>query len=194
MKPLAHEDLLGLEQYARERQQWREKAIRQKKIRRVAVGPNVSIYFENRVTVQYQVQEMLRIEKMFEPGEIEGELEAYNPLIPDGRNWKATMMIEFPNEVERRAALAKMIGIEERTAVKVEGFEPVHPVANEDLDRVTEEKTSAVHFLRFELTDEMANAVNQGANIGVLINHEAYNHKVPALPPETRDSLAADLD
>ncbi len=193
MKPISYDELLGLEQYARERKQWRERVIEQKKVRRVAVGPNVSIYFENRVTIQYQVQEMLRIEKMFEPDEIEGELEAYNPLVPDGQNWKATMMIEFPNEAERRAALAKMIGIEERVAVIVDGFEPVYPVANEDLERSTEEKTSAVHFLRFELTEDMAKAVKQGANIEVSIDHDAYNHSMPALPQETRKSLAADL-
>ncbi|HJM82935.1 MAG TPA: DUF3501 family protein [Nitrospinota bacterium] len=193
MEPLTIEDLLGLEQYARERKQWREKAIRQKQLRRVAIGPNVSIYFEDRITIQYQIQEMLRIEKMFEPEEVECELEAYNPLIPNGHNWKATMMIEFPDEDERRVALAKMIGIENRTAIMVEGFDPVYAVANEDLDRTTGDKTSAVHFLRFELTEEMAKAVKAGSNIGVAIKHDNYTHSVPIVEPETSESLAADL-
>jgi hypothetical protein len=189
---LTHENLYSLEQYARVRPEFRAKVIAHKKIRQLPLGANATLYFEDALTMQYQVQEMLRLERMFEPEPIQEELDVYNPLIPDGCNWKATFMVEFPDETERRAALAKLIGIEKAIWVQVEGFAKVSPIANEDLDRETEEKTSAVHFLRFELTPEMAAAAKQGAAIHAGIAHPNYQANV-VVPPTTRDSLASDL-
>ncbi len=164
-----------------------------KKNRRVALGPNATLYFEDRLTMQYQIQEILRIEKVFEASAIEEELEAYNPLIPDGSNWKATFMIEFPDESERKAALAKMIGIERTLWVAVGEHEKVHPIANEDLQRETEEKTSAVHFLRFELTAGMIESLKSGESIQMGVDHENYHHTTGVLAENIRESLAADL-
>jgi hypothetical protein len=163
-----------------------------KKHRRVPIGPNAALYFEDALTMQYQVQEMLRIERIFEAEGINEELEVYNPLIPDGMNWKATFMVEFGDVEERKAALAKMIGIDKKIWVQVEGFEKVNPIANEDLDRETEDKTSSVHFMRFELTADMVKAVLNGASISAGIDHEAYMHST-VLDQATRDSLANDL-
>jgi hypothetical protein len=148
---LSRDDLYSLEQYAEARPAFREKVLAHKKNRRLDLGTNAALYFEDRLTMQYQVQEMLRIEKIFEADGIREELDAYNPLIPDGSNWKATFMVEFPEVEERKAMLAKLVGIEDRVYVQVADFGRVHPIADEDLDRDTEEKTSAVHFLRFEL-------------------------------------------
>jgi len=189
---LTHDQLFSLEQYARVRPEFRTKVIAHKKIRVVSVGPNATLHFEDRLTMQYQVQEMLRLERMFEPEAIQEELDVYNPLIPDGSNWKATFMVEFSDEAERKIQLAKLIGIEKAIWVQVADFARVTPIANEDLERETEEKTSSVHFLRFELSPEMCAAAKAGAAIRVGIDHPHYQAET-TLPPATRDSLAADL-
>ena len=194
MSKLTREDLYGLEKYAQVRGDFRAKVMAHKKSRKVALGPNATLYFEDRLTIQYQVQEMLRIEKIFEPAEIEDELAAYNPLIPDGANWKATFMLEFPDVAERKAALGKMIGIEDRVWVRVDGHDKVFAIADEDLEREDESKTSSVHFMRFELSQEMAAAVKAGADIAMGSDHPAYEYRVDSVDPEVRDSLAADLD
>jgi hypothetical protein len=186
-------DLLSLERYARERTELRARVIAHKKRRTVPCGPNVALYFEDRVTVQYQVQEMLRIERIFEAEAIGDELAAYNPLIPDGSNWKATLLVEFPDPAERRAALAVLKGIEDRCWVEVEGHVRVYAIADEDLERENEEKTSAVHFLRFELEPAMVAAVKSGAAVSVGCDHPHYHHAVEPLPAAVRDSLAGDL-
>jgi len=189
---LTHDQLFSLEQYARVRKDFRAKVIAHEKIRVVPVGPNATLHFEDRLTMQYQVQEMLRLERMFEPEAIQEELDVYNPLIPDGSNWKATFMVEFSDEAERKIQLAKLLGIERTVWVQVADFARVTPIANEDLDRETEEKTSSVHFLRFELSPEMCKAVKTGAAIRVGIDHPHYQAET-TLTPAKRDSLAADL-
>jgi hypothetical protein len=171
----------------------RAEVMTHKQHRQVAIGPNATLYFEDRMTMQYQVQEMLRIERIFEAEGINDELAAYNPLIPDGSNWKATFMVEFPEEDERREALKRLKGVENRAWVRVAGFELVRPHVDEDLEREDEEKTSAVHFMRFELTPEMVTAVKQGAAIAMGIDHPAYTHAVETIQAATRDSLALDL-
>jgi hypothetical protein len=163
-----------------------------KKNRQVAIGPNVTLYFEDRLTMQYQVQEMLRIERIFEPELVAHELETYNVLIPDGTNWKATFMIEYPDAEERRVALSRMKGIEQHIWVSVPGFERVYAIADEDLERTDDTKTSAVHFLRFDLTPQIVRRVKEGADIEIGIDHEAYDHAA-GIPPAVRDSLAGDL-
>jgi len=193
MKKLNREDLFSLEKYAEVRPQFRAQVMAHKQNRQVSIGPNATLYFEDRMTMQYQVQEMLRIERIFEAGGINEELEAYNPLIPDGSNWKATFMVEFPDVEERRVALKRLKGVENKVWARVAGFEPVRPIADEDLEREDEEKTSSVHFLRFELTPDMVRAVKQGAAISMGIDHPAYNHQVDPIPAATRDSLAQDL-
>lgn len=189
---LTHTDLYSLEQYARLRPEFRAKVIAHKKDRRVPLGEHATLHFEDALTMQYQVQEMLRLERMFEPEAIQEELDVYNPLIPDGSNWKATFMIEYPDENERRQKLAQLHGIEKAVWMQVADFSRVHPVANEDLDRETEDKTAAVHFLRFELTPAMVAAVKQGATIRAGIEHPGYRAEL-TLPPTVRDSLAGDL-
>lgn len=193
MKKLNREDLFSLEKYAEVRQQFRAQVMAHKQNRQVAIGPNATLYFEDRMTMQYQVQEMLRIERIFEAEGINDELAAYNPLIPDGSNWKATFMVEFPDVEERRAALKRLKGVEKHVWVRVAGFEPVRPHADEDLEREDEEKTSSVHFLRFELTPDMVRAVRQGAAVAMGIDHPAYTHQVDPVPAATRDALARDL-
>ena len=160
---LRHEDLFSLEKYARVRPEFRARVLAHKKNRQLPIGAHATLYFEDALTMQYQVQEMLRLERMFEPELIQEELDVYNPLIPDGHNWKATFMVEYSDENERRAALAKLIGIEKKVWLQVEGCDRVYPIANEDLERETEDKTSAVHFLRFELTPQMIAAAKGGA-------------------------------
>ncbi len=189
---LTHENLYGLEQYARIRSEFRAKVMAHKKNRRVALGDNAALYFEDALTMQYQVQEMLRLERMFEPEPIQEELDVYNPLIPDGSNWKATFMVEYSDEGERRRALAKLIGIEKAVWVRVAGFERVHPIANEDLERQTEEKTASVHFMRFELTPPMIAALKSGAGLAMGIDHPEYRVEVTPTDP-VRTSLVADL-
>lgn len=190
---LTHDNLLSLEQYARERPQFRARVLAHKETRRLPIGAHATLYFEDALTMQYQVQEMLRLERMFEPGPIQEELDVYNPLIPDGHNWKATFMIEYGDEAERRAALARLIGIEKKVWVEVAGCAKVHPVANEDIERETEDKTAAVHFLRFELTPPMIAAAKGGAAIRAGIDHDFYRESV-TVPDAVRMSLVADLD
>jgi hypothetical protein len=193
MQHLTRDNLMSLEQYAQARPTFRAEVLAHKRDRKVAIGPHATLYFEDHLTMQYQVQEMLRIERVFEPEGIEDELSAYNPLIPDGANWKATFMIEYGDIEERRVALMNMVGIEHRVWVQVAGHERVYAIADEDLERATEDKTSSVHFLRFELTPPMVAAARQGAAIGMGIEHEAYNHTVDAVPENVRRSLAHDL-
>ena len=189
---LRHEDLFSLEKYARERPEFRARVLAHKKNRQLPIGAHATLYFEDALTMQYQVQEMLRLERMFEPELIQEELDVYNPLIPDGHNWKATFMVEYSDENERRAALARLIGIEKKVWLQVEGCEKVFPIANEDLERETEDKTSAVHFMRFELTPQMIAAAKDGAAIRAGIDHDLYRESV-TVPPAVRDSLVADL-
>lgn len=187
-------DLLPLERYARERAAFRARVIEHKRARNIQVGPNATWCFEDRLTVQYQVQEMLRAERIFEPGGIAEELSAYNPLIPDGGNWKVTLLIEFPDPDERRAALARLKGIEDRCWTQVAGHARVFAIADEDLERENEEKTSAVHFLRFELDASMRAALKQGAALGIGIDHDEYRHAVHPVDVRSREALVADLD
>jgi hypothetical protein len=193
MNRLARSDLMSLEQYSIGRKEFRTRVLAHKKNRIVSVGPNATWCFEDRLTVQYQVQEMLRVERIFEAQGIQDELEAYNPLIPDGSNWKATFLIEFPDAEERRVRLTGLRGIEDRCWVQVQGCDPVHAIADEDLERENDEKTSAVHFLRFELTTEMANRVKAGVAINIGIDHPNYTHEIRPLPDDVRKSLATDL-
>jgi hypothetical protein len=185
-------DLMSLEQYAKSRASFRASVIAHKRMRTIPVGPNMTWAFEDRLTIQYQVQEMLRIERIFEPRGIREELDAYNPLIPDGGNWKATMMIEYPDPIERGAALARLRGVEDRCYVEVAGFARVYALADEDLERENDEKTSAVHWLRFELVPAMRAAIRAGAAITVGTDHPEYRH-VTRLPAESAAALARDL-
>jgi Protein of unknown function (DUF3501) len=185
---------MALEQYAAERGRLRNEVIAHKRLRNVQVGPNMTWCFEDRTTVRYQIQEMLRAERIFEPAGIEEELDSYNPLIPDGSNWKATLLVEYPDEGERRAALATLIGVEDRCWVNVGGHERVFAIADEDLERENAEKTSAVHFLRFELSAPMIAALKGGASLSIGVDHENYRHSVSPLPAPVRDALLRDLD
>jgi len=194
MNKLSRDDLFSLEQYAEARPAFREKVLEHKKNRRLDLGTNAALYFEDRLTMQYQVQEMLRIERIFEAEGINEELEAYNPLIPDGTNWKATFMVEFPDIAERKAMLSQLVGIENRVYVHVADFERVYAIADEDLERADEEKTSAVHFLRFELPPEQIAALKSGASLIAGIDHENYHVEVSPVPDNIRTSLVNDLD
>lgn len=194
MAGLGIDDLMSLEEYHRERPEFRSRVLAHKRDRQVAIGPNATLYFEDQLTVQYQVQEMLRIERLFEREAIEEELGAYNPLIPDGSNFKATFMVEFPDPEERRRELARLTGVEDNVFVQVDGCVKVMAIADEDLDRSTDEKTSAVHFLRFELDDEMKTALEKGAALSFGIVHPNYSHAVAAVSDNVRDSLTNDLD
>jgi len=190
---LKRSDLMSLEQYSEQRNDFRRRVIAHKKHRRVGIGPHLFLYFEDRLTIQYQVQEMLRIEKIFESAGIEEELEAYNPLIPDGHNLKATAMLEYQDVAERKRQLALLRGIENLVYIQVAGFEPVYAIANEDLERSNAEKTSAVHFMRFELDPGMTGAVKGGAALAMGANHDLYRYRTE-IGPETRKALLADLD
>jgi glycerol-3-phosphate dehydrogenase subunit C len=191
--PLTAADLLPLEQYARERAAIRSRMIGYRAARRLHLGPNCTWSFEDRETVRYQVQEMLRTERIFEPSGIAEELAAYNPLIPDGHNLKATLLIEYPDPAERARRLTELKGIEERSWLRVEGYEAVYAIADEDLERSNEEKTSAVHFLRFELTAEMVERLKSGAGLAAGIDLLAYTHTVDRVPEDLRSALLADL-
>ena len=193
MPQIARESLMTLEAYARQRKEFRAKAIEHKKQRTVHIGDHVTLQFEDELTIRYQVQEMLRIERIFEEEGIQDELDAYNPLIPDGGNLKATMMIEYPDPEERQRMLARLKGIEDRAWVQVEGCERVYAVADEDLERENDEKTSSVHFLRFDLSDEMRKALKYGVGIAVGVDHPEYRASIEPLPPEVRASLVSDL-
>lgn len=193
MKKLARADLYGLEKYAELRGAFRAEVIAHKEHRRVAIGPHATLYFEDRLTIQYQIQEMLRAERIFEAESIEEELAAYNPLIPDGSNWKATFMIEYDDVSERQQALARMTHIEDRVWVQVSNYERVWAIADEDMDRTNDEKTSAVHFLRFEFTPLMISAAKDGSPIVIGIDHDAYRLQVDRLSPEIRRALMKDF-
>ena len=194
MQKLTRDDLYSLEKYAEIRNDFRAEVMAHKKNRQLAIGPNATLYFEDRMLMQYQVQEMLRAEKIFEAEGIDEELAAYNPLIPDGSNWKATFMIEIADEAERRIALTRMLGIEDKVWVQVEGYEKVSPICDEDLERETETKTSSVHFLRFELSAEMVAALKSAASLSAGIDHPAYTHTVDPVPQNIKNSLVSDLD
>jgi hypothetical protein len=189
---LSHENLYSLEQYARIRPEFRARVIEHKKHRRLALGEHAALYFEDALTMQYQVQEMLRLERLFEPERIQDELDVYNPLIPDGCNWKATFMIEYSDADERRAALARLVGVEDTVWLRVRGHDKVFPIANEDLDRGAPDKTASVHFMRFELTPEMCAAVKEGGLIEAGIDHPGYRIEID-VPATVRDALAGDL-
>jgi hypothetical protein len=193
MGKLNREDLYSLEKYAAIRSEFRARVIAHKADRRLAIGPHATLYFEDSLTMQYQVQEMLRLERIFEAEGIQQELDVYNPLIPDGSNWKATFMVEYEDVEERRTALARLKGIEKTVWVQAGGCGKVYPISNEDLDRETEDKTAAVHFLRFELTPEMVAAIKRGAKLSAGIDHPAYREEVQ-VPAKVRDSLARDLN
>jgi hypothetical protein len=190
---IKRDSLMSLETYARERTAFRDKVIQHKKRRTVRLGENLTLLFEDELTIRYQVQEMLRVERIFEEVGIQGELEAYNPLIPDGGNWKATMLIEYPDADERRRMLAMLKGVERRVWVQVEGCARVYAVADEDLERENEEKTSSVHFLRFELDQTMRAKLKQGARLAIGVDHPAYQAVVNAVPGDVHAALAGDL-
>ena len=190
---ISRDSLMGLETYAKKRNEFRKEVIEHKKLRKVLLGNHVSLLFEDEMTLRYQVQEMLRIEKIFEEEGIQSELDAYNPLGPDGSNFKATMLIEYGNVAERKVALAKLIGIEDRLFIQVEGQSRVYAIADEDLERETEEKTSAVHFVRFELTPDMKAALKSGAQMMVGCDHPNYPIHLEELPQDTLAALLKDL-
>ena len=194
MQKLTRNDLMSLEQYSEARDDFRAEVLAHKRNRRLSLGTNAALYFEDRLTMQYQVQEMLRIERIFEADGILEELDAYNPLIPDGTNWKATFMVEFPEVEERRAMLKSLIGIEDKVYVQVKGFDRVFPIADEDLERSDDEKTSAVHFLRFQLSDDMIAALKSGADLAAGIDHDNYRVEIPTVADNIRQSLIADFD
>jgi hypothetical protein len=194
MEKLTREKLLSLEAYDVQRNQFRADVMEHKKDRRLALGTNATLYFEDTLTMQYQVQEMLRIERIFEEAGIREELDAYNPLIPDGTNWKATFMLEFPDVEERKAMLKQMVGVEEKVWMQVGGLEKIWPIADEDLERTDEEKTSAVHFLRFELSPEQIDALKDGAELAAGIDHENCRVEIRPLADNIRKSLIGDLD
>jgi Protein of unknown function (DUF3501) len=187
-------DLFSLEQYAKTRKEFRARVMAHKKARTIPVGPHTTWCFEDRLTVQYQVQEMLRVERIFELEGIEEELAAYNPLIPDGSNWKATLLIEFPDVEERRRELARLNGIEDRCWAQVAGHARVYAIADEDLERENDHKTSSVHFLRFELTPAMVSSARSGAAVSLGVDHEHYTHAVDPLGTAQQDALVKDLD
>jgi len=193
MTRITRESLLTLEAYAKARKDFRAKVIAHKKARTVHLGEHVTLLFEDELTVRYQIQEMLRIEKTFEEAGIADELDAYNPLVPDGSNFKATMLIEYEDVEERKRALARLRGIEARVYVQVEGCARVSAIADEDLPRENDEKTAAVHFLRFELTPEMVAALKYGVGLSIGVDHPAYRVAVGAVGDETRKALVADL-
>jgi Protein of unknown function (DUF3501) len=194
MRIIARDSLLSLEAYARQRNEFRAKVMAHKKDRTVHLGAHVTLVFEDELTLRYQIQEMLRIERTFEERGIQDELDAYNPLIPNGRNFKATMMIEYAEAEERKRALSKLKGIEDRVWIQVEGCARVYAVADEDLERENEEKTSAVHFLRFELDDEMARALKYGVGLALGVDHSNYQAEIGAVAANVRTSLTRDLD
>jgi hypothetical protein len=190
MPAISRDSLMTLEAYAKSRKEFRSQVIAHKKDRTVRLGEHVTLIFEDELTIRYQIQEMLRVEKIFEEAGIQDELDAYNPLVPDGRNFKATMMIEYEDIDERREALAKLKGIEDRAWVQVAGFERVHAIADEDLERETDEKTSSVHFLRFELTAHMSGAMKEGRALAIGVDHPQYTAVLDPVPDSIRSALA----
>jgi hypothetical protein len=190
---ITRSDLMSLEQYAEKRPEFRQQVLAHKKYRQVMLGPNATLYFEDRLTLLYQIQEMLRIEKVFEADGINEELEAYNPMVPSGRNFKATFMIEYTDQEMRAVQLEKMVGIEDLVWMQVNGFDKVWAIADEDLDRSTETKTSAVHFMRFEMSDAMADALKNSAEWLIGVQHPVYTYELD-VDGATRDSLLNDLN
>ena len=193
MSKLTREHLMTLEAYHKSRPQIRAQAIEMRKLRTVTLGEHLTLIFENEFLMKYQIQEMLRVEKVFTEEGMQDELDAYNPLIPDGSNFKATMMLEYPNEADRKIALSKLVNIEHKMFVQVEGQPRVYAIADEDLERSTEHKTSAVHFLRFELNQDMKKALQAGAQMMVGCDHLEYPMHIENLPEETLASLLTDL-
>lgn len=193
MPRITRDSLMTLEAYAKARNEFRARVMAHKKNRTLALGDNVTLLFEDELTIRYQVQEMLRAERIFEEEGIQDELDAYNPLIPDGSNWKATMMIEYPDVEQRRQMLGRLVGIEDKVWVKVEGHPRVYAIADEDLERETETKTSSVHFLRFELDASMAEALKRGARLSAGIDHPQYNATVEEVSAPVREALVSDL-
>ncbi len=194
MEKLAREDLLPLEVYSEQRADFRARVIEHKRNRKVMLGDHISLQFEDRLTMHYQVQEMLRVERIFEATGIEDELATYNPLIPDGSNLKATLMVEYEDEAERKVALSKLIGVEECVWIRMNDFDAVRPIADEDLERETPDKTSSVHFLRFEFSPEMIAAAKGGAPIAIGVDHPEVSITIDSLPETVRAALVADLD
>lgn len=193
MPQITRDSLMTLEAYAKARQEFRVRVMAHKKNRKIHLGENVTLIFEDELTIRYQIQEMLRVEKIFEEEGILDELGAYSSLVPDGGNWKATMMIEYPDPVERAVRLAELIGIEDKAWVRVNGHDPVYAIADEDLERESAEKTSSVHFLRFELARDMIDALRQGAPLSMGIDHPAYEVSPLVVTAAVRDSLLNDL-
>jgi hypothetical protein len=193
MPHITRDSLMTLEAYSKARPDFRKQVIAHKKRRTVPLGDHVTLLFEDELTVRYQIQEMLRIEKIFEEDGIRHELESYDPLIPDGRNLKATMLIEYEDATVRRAALGRLKGVEQRVWVQVEGSPRVYPIADEDMERENEEKTSAVHFMRWELTEEMTAALKYGVSLSIGVDHPNYSASLSPVPLETRSALVADL-
>jgi hypothetical protein len=193
MPAITRDSLMTLEAYARSRKEFRSRVLEHKKHRQVFLGDHLTLVFEDELTMRYQIQEMLRIEKIFEEEGIQGELDAYNPLVPTGSNWKATMLIEFPDVAERQRELARLRGIEDVVWVQVAGFEHVRAIADEDLERENDEKTASVHFLRFELTEPMKAALRAGAAVAMGVNHENYTAECNPIPADVRESLIGDL-
>ena len=193
MPRISRDSLMTLEAYAKARDEFRAQVMAHKKNRTLALGDNVTLIFEDELTIRYQVQEMLRAERIFEEEGIQDELDAYNPLIPDGSNWKATMMLEYPDTEERRQMLARLVGIEDKVWVKVEGHPRVYAIADEDLERETEIKTSSVHFLRFELDASMVQGLRRGAQLSAGIDHPQYNVTVEEVSTPVREALIAAL-
>ena len=193
MPHITRESLLTLEAYSRARNRIRDEVLQHKRARTVALGPNVTLAFEDEMTMRYQVQEMLRVERIFEDSGIQDELDAYNPLIPDGSNWKATLLIEYPDTDERKRMLAKLIGIEDRVWVQIEGCDRVYAIADEDLERETAEKTASVHFLRFELDASMKSRLQAGADLAMGIDHPHYTYTIAQVDEATQHSLLRDL-
>jgi hypothetical protein len=193
MANITRDSLMTLEAYAKARNDFRSKVLAHKKPRTVHLGEHLTLIFEDELTIRYQVQEMLRIERIFEEAGIQEELDAYNPLVPDGSNLKATMLIEYEDVDERRRALAQLKGIEDTVYVQVAGFAKVHAIADEDLERENAEKTSSVHFLRFELPRPMISALKNGADLAIGVEHPQYTVRLAAVPAQTRATLAADL-
>jgi len=194
MKKLSRDDLHSLEHYSEVRDEYRDRVMEHKRDRRLSLGTNATLYFEDTLTMQYQVQEMLRIERIFETAGISEELDAYNPLIPDGSNWKATFMVEFPDEEERRAMLTQLVGIEDKVWLQIGDAGKIRPIADEDLARSDEEKTSAVHFLRFELNESQVQSLKEGATLSAGIDHENYQVDVSPVSENVRNALLVDLD
>ncbi len=194
MQKLTRDDLYSLEEYAKLRAQFRAEVMAHKRNRQLALGAHATLYFEDRLTIKYQIQEMLRVERIFEPDGIAEELAAYNPLIPDGSNWKATFMLEYADVEERQQALERLVGIEDKVWLQVEGEDRIWAIADEDLERETESKTSAVHFLRLALSSAMVEALRTGQSLAAGINLDAYREEVKPVPENLRQSLLADLD